>query len=297
MAPRPDGYIQFLPAVYRQPDPAGSAAFLETYLEIFQQITGRRLAPSSDDPPDTVVRKGLADIVDVLPSLFYPRLSFLFPGDDAFIPPLNPANPPNQNYFAEKLNELNDYFGVANPPQDGDWQAAVTAAVSLWLSQLLAWQAAWIDLDPDDSWSLDKQRQTLATILPVFRQRGTAAGLKQLLQLFVGDDIEVLDAVTAPPMTVGRNTALKSAYQAGDAVVGGVRPFAFVVQLTVATYDMTSPVVERTVAAIRALVDAERPAHTNYTVEVKTRPVKLGVYSRVGVDFLLPIEKEQSGGA
>lgn len=294
--PTPDRYSDFLPSVYRQPDGKGSAAFLDLYLTIFQQIVGRRLEPSSQDPPDTVVRKGMASVIDVLPSLFYPRLAFLFPDDDAFIPPFNPTTQNNPNYTSEKMDELNDYFGIADPAAGQDWQTQVTQAVTLWLSDFLDWQSAWIGLRCDNNWTLDNKREVMARSLPMFRRRGTAGGLEELLQVYVGGDIQVQDMVDAPAMTVGYTTTLKTAYESGDAVVGGVRPFAFLVQLSVATYDLTSPAIEQTVAAIKALVDTEKPLHTNYLIQVIPVPVKLGVRSTVGVDFLLPMDSNQMGG-
>ncbi|RYF89611.1 MAG: hypothetical protein EON95_18470, partial [Caulobacteraceae bacterium] len=214
---------------------------------------------------------------------------FLFPPDDeAFIPPIQPNPPPSTTYSDELFDTLNDYFGISNPTDQGSWQATVDAEVSAWLSELLDWQSTWIGLANDNNWTLDSKREIMATILPVFRQRGTAAGLEELLNTFIKGDIAVNDVVAAPAMTVGRNTQLKTAYASGDPVVGGVRPFAFQVVLTVPTYDLNSMPVLAKVAAIRALVDQEKPAHTSYTVDVRTTITRLGVNSVVGETFILP---------
>jgi hypothetical protein len=283
--PKTPRYIDYLPPVFQQGQ-AGDT--LDPYLGILQTILGPSLDPEAPDPPSTVVRKAMAQVIDVLPSLFYPRLSFLFPDNtDDFIPPLQSATDPT--YLSGKMDLLNDYFGIVDPPPGTDWQARVNSAVSAWLSDFLNWQAAWVGLACDNNWTLDRKREIVATILPVFRRRGTAAGLEDLLKIFVGDGVSVQDMVAAPPMIVGGTTDLKPGFEAGDPVIGGVRPFSFAVQLTVPTYDVLSPAVQQKVDAIRTVVDREKPVRTQYTVSVKTSTAQLGVYSTVGVDFLLPI--------
>jgi phage tail-like protein len=294
MADPPIRYIQFLPAVYQPGGGAGDQAFLDSYLSILQNLLDRNAPVENETTTKTVNRRGMADVIDVLPQLFYPQLSFLFPpGDETFIPPLQPNPPPSTTYTDQLFDSLNDYFGIANPTDQGTWQTTVDTQVSAWLNELLDWQSTWISLACDNNWTLDSKREIMATILPVFRQRGTAAGLEELLNTFITGDIAVNDVVAAPAMTVGHNTQLKAAYASGDPVVGGVRPFAFQVVLTVPTYDIHSMPVLAKVAAIRALVDQEKPAHTSYTVDVRTTITKLGVNSVVGETFLLPIPADQ----
>lgn len=294
MADPPIRYIQFLPAIYQPGGGAGDQAFLDTYLGILQNLLDRNQQVQSETTTHTLNRRGMADVIDVLPQLFYPQLSFLFPpGDEAFIPPIQPTPPPSPTYSAQIFDVLNDYFGIANPADPNTWQDTVSAEVTAWLDELLNWQSTWIGLACDNNWTLDSKREIMATILPVFRQRGTAAGLQELLNTFITGDIAVNDVVAAPAMTVGRNTQLKAAYASGDPVVGGVRPFAFQVVLTVPTYDIHSMPVLAKVAAIRALVDQEKPAHTSYTVDVRTTITRLGVNSVVGETFLLPTPADQ----
>lgn len=294
MADRKMRYIQFLPAVY-QPRGAGAgadAAFLDAYLGILQDLLDRTpdSASANDATTHTLNRRGMANVIDILPQLFYPQLAFLFPGDQTFIPPFQP--PQSQTgYTDEKFDQLNDYFGISNPTVTGaEWQTQVDTDVTTWLNGLLDWQAGWVGLAPDAKWTVDNRRQILATILPVYRQRGTAEGLTSLLEIFIGGEFIVSDVSDAPALTVGYSTVLKPDYADGDGVLGAVRPFSFEVVLVVPTYDMTSPDIQAKVALVRALVDREKPAHTNYTVGFKTTVATLGSYSHVGVDFLLPME-------
>jgi len=270
MAAPKDRYIDFLPAVYRRHAGPGSPEFLEAYLHVFQTILGRT-PPRGDETPEhptAVDRKGLASVIDVLPDLFYPRLSFLFEDDtEDFIPKFAPPRPP-RGYTDHKLAELNSYFGITDPMTNDAWQAAVTR----WLGEFLDWQAAWLGFQPDDNWTIDNKRLQLALILPIFRQRGTARGLEQLLRMFVDPAIEVHDMVDALALTVGETTRLSEEFDQTEAVVGGLRPYSFVVQLTVGPNETDLPQTTQKIAAIEALTDREKPANTSYRIVVKEAP-------------------------
>jgi hypothetical protein len=266
----PSRYIQFLPTVYQR----DGSEFLRAYLTVLETLLDHR--PVSDDDVQgstpLLIRRGLADVLDILPDLFYPRLSFLFPEDtDNLTPPLSG----DQRLSADgktgtkentaALAALNDYFGLTDPRNQAigvKWQSVVEA----WLGELLQWQSEWVGLETDDGWTVDYLRNTLATILPLFRQRGTAAGLQALLQVMLDPHLTVADVSGSPPLSVGANTAIKTRYDPGDPVLGGVRPYAFIVYFKPATSDLTDPAVTRQVAAIKALVDREKPVHTTYTV-------------------------------
>lgn len=270
-------YADFLPAIYHQPDGQGNAAFLDAYLGVLQAILGRPTgqggqsqAPSfraAASTPPPVPRKGMAQVLDILPDLFYPRLSFLFPDSQDSIPPLQPTNNPDPHYADEKLAELNSYFGII-PPVD-TWTDDKRAAVLHWLTEFLDWQSRWVGFRVNDAWSVDTMRANMAGILPIFRQRGTAPGLQQLLSLYVtGAKVRVHDAVTAPALQVGRNTTLQSHFEEGDPVLGGVRPLCFVVELTVPAGTGDDDVKAK-VDAVTTLTNAEKPALTTFKVVVK----------------------------
>lgn len=282
-------YIRLLPAIYQRGDASGQAAFLDAYLSIFQTLLDRNAA-ASEATASAVHRRGMAELIDVLPNLIDPRLGLLFPGSDEAVPPLQPANPPSPTYTDTLFTNLNDYIGAADPPVGAGWQKAVDNAVSDWLDGLLDWFAAWVGLTCDNQWSIDRKRQVIATILPLYRQRGTSAGLAGLLNTFIDADITVRDVVAAPALVVGRSTTLADDYAAGSAVVGGVRPFSFQITLTVPTYDTGRADVRALVTAIHSLADREKPAHTNYTVNVTTSLTRLGTNSIVGKEFLIPRE-------
>lgn len=269
-------YIRFLPPFFEQADAAGQRV-LDRYLWIFQNLLGPAPDPAKPAPPITVQRRAMATVIDALPDLFHPRLSFLFPESRASIPPL--ADPLDSKSLEwSKVETLNDYFGLV-PPQAGQndedvWKRIVTAAVSDWLTAQFAWQGAWFAYQGGAPRSLDDQRRNLASILPVFRERGTAAGLQKLLTILAvgsgpipdGATITVTDLTDGMPMTVGRTTTLRTAYPTtGDGpVLGGVRPYSFLV--TVEGVSSTSRPAAKTF--LSRIVDQEKPAHTTYTIKV-----------------------------
>lgn len=272
--PRP--YIQFLPPFYGQADAAGQQV-LDRYLWIFQNLLGPAPDPAKPAPPITVRRRAMATVIDALPDLFHPRLSFLFPESRASLPPLTDPNNSGGLQWS-KISALNDYFGIILP-KDGEeneeaWKNAVTAAVSAWLTALFTWQGAWFGYQGSTPRPLDNQRGNLASILPVFRERGTAAGLQALLTILaVGSGpipqnatITVTDLTDGMPMTVGRTTDLRTTYPTGEGgpVVGGVRPYSFSI-LVKGVSSQNRPAAS---AFISRIVDQEKPVHTTYTITV-----------------------------
>jgi phage tail-like protein len=61
--------------------------------------------------------------------------------------------------------------------------------------EFLGWLAEWLGLELDENWSDAKQRRILGEIFRLYAQRGTAAGLRQMLKRFAG-----IDAVVEEPI-------------------------------------------------------------------------------------------------
>jgi len=292
-------YIDFLPAVYRQDALKGAdPAFLNRYLLIFEAILGRASAVNADpDEPDLPPRKGMAELIDALPDFFYPQLEPLFPGDTEFLPPIidpdpNATDTQKAEWTDAILGILNAYVGAADPAANPAWPAVVEN----WLDRLLGWQSGWVGLSVDDSWDIDTKRAELAGALDRYRTRGTADGLAAVLAAYVPDaDVSVTNTATGIPMTLGRNTELDSAFQAGDPVVGGVRPFAFEVKVYVSTYDIAAPEVDNVLAAVSAVIDREKPAHTTCILQATPYTFKLGSTSILGTSTLLPDSTASEG--
>ncbi|RKG79684.1 hypothetical protein D7W79_09795 [Corallococcus exercitus] len=283
------GYLRFLPVLLTRRGPGNTPSFIEKYLQIPESILGQR------DGTLANVQRGMAAVLDILPSLLYPRLSFLFPGSTAVMPPVEATNAvgdPNDAATARTLRTLNALLGIVpidtTLAKDKDpWRDAVLD----WLTGYLDWLGSWLAFTANPEWSVDRRRSVLAGLMPLYRKRGTRDGLEGLLRLFIAPDIRVIDLVHAPPLLLGENSTLADTYSKGDGVLDGTRPLSFAVDLPLPTYDLDSVATRALITSVRTLVDAEKPLQTRYEVRPRTVTFTIGQYSHVGVDTLIPLRR------
>ena len=55
----------------------------------------------------------------------------------------------------------------------------------------LPWLAGWMGLDLDETWSVSQQRQAVAAAAERHERRGTAAALKEVLELATGQEVSL----------------------------------------------------------------------------------------------------------
>jgi phage tail-like protein len=58
----------------------------------------------------------------------------------------------------------------------------------------LLWLAGWFGTALDENWPLDRQRSAVARSVVLYRQSGTVGGLRALLELVTGGEVEVSDS-------------------------------------------------------------------------------------------------------
>lgn len=159
------------------------------------------------------------------------------------------------------IGRFPEFIDAALAPVD---DAAATAAP--FRSQFLDYLASWAALSLDQNWDLEKKRQWTRRIMPMYRRRGTRAGLQDYLDTFVGGDVVISEppggfTLADPASTIlGVNTFL-----------AGGSAYYFRVGIN---YAFTSPFdltgwlnVQR---GTRAIIDLEKPAHTYYTLDART---------------------------
>lgn len=56
------------------------------------------------------------------------------------------------------------------------------------------WLASWVALTPDENWSLARQRALIARATQLYRWRGTARGLADQVEIFIGVRPEIVDS-------------------------------------------------------------------------------------------------------
>jgi phage tail-like protein len=105
----------------------------------------------------------------------------------------------------------------------------------------LPWLAGWVALSLRDDWDEATKREFIAGMVPLYRQRGTRAGLKKILELY-------LKSLNFP-----KNVKVFEFEE---------RPYYFQVQLDLGI--MSPARYWRQVRIAKDIIDREKPAHTYY---------------------------------
>lgn len=145
--------------------------------------------------------------------------------------------------------------------------------------EFLPWLASWVALGLRADWTEAQKRDFLANIVPLYRRRGTKENLAELLRIYTG----------LSPVITG---ALETDFQIGvhstigvDTQIGGSAPHFFHVSVTMPNPDPAT--LQRQSQIATALIDLQKPAHTDYTLEILHDTMQIGVRSTIGVDTLL----------
>ena len=105
----------------------------------------------------------------------------------------------------------------------------------------LPWLASWVDLVLDENWPEARRRALIRRGVELYRWRGTARGLKAYLKIYTNLEPEIIEHLTPED--------------------GG--PFRFTVVLRPGPHDALDE------ARVRAIIEAEKPAHTAYTLRIE----------------------------
>jgi phage tail-like protein len=191
-------YMQFLPSVFHEEVKDEKRPFIERYLKIFERIL------SGIEDGELKGKKGIAEMLDIISDIFHPRFSFLFDETEKrFLPPL-------------KKNEKNIFKNYFRADVD----------VDDFLNEFLRWLASWMALVLKEDWELEKKREVIARIIPIYRMRGTKRGLEEYLNIYVGKHISIIDEVE--PFRVGVTSCIGK-----KARIGGLPPYFFIVEVDV----------------------------------------------------------------
>jgi phage tail-like protein len=140
-------------------------------------------------------------------------------------------------------------------------------------SVFLDYLARWVALSLDQNWELDKKREWLKRIVPLYKQRGTRAGISEYLAMFVGHQARVEELPggfivgSKPNATIGLNSFIAGApaHFFRVRINYGFPPDLF-------SIDAWKNLRQGT----RAIVDLEKPAHTYYTLHARTPGIIVG---------------------
>jgi hypothetical protein len=134
---------------------------------------------------------------------------------------------------------------------------------------MLPWLASWIGLALDENWPEARQRLLLRSAAKLYRTRGTKRGLLKFLEIYTGQQGTIIENRAdnfklGPQATLGPGIALGKENS----------PNTFIVQLTLPPIDAPTEAERAQLETIRwrtieAIVRAEKPAHTNYTLQLE----------------------------
>ncbi len=122
--------------------------------------------------------------------------------------------------------------------------------------EFLPWLAGWVALSLRADWDADTKRGFIREVVPLYRQRGTLAGLRRMLEIYLrslGDEVTRDDVVIFDEFEVP--------------------PHFFQVQLTLSGAYRTR--LRATQEIARAIIDQEKPAHTCYALKVVIPTMRL----------------------
>lgn len=242
-------YLPYLPGVYRDPSPAGD--FLPRLLALFESFNA-----------------GTEDAIARLPELFDPESI-----PDAYVP----------------------------------------------------WLATWMAVGIDQSWDIAKQRSAIAQAYPNFARRGTLEGLRQAVLFETGVSILIDEPVQsaswwvlppaadpcAPQAAEGYDSDAGSALGFTTRLAGSAPQGAVIGSTTVmdqsritAPEDFGTPLFDELAhrfsvmlqpgpggadlsAAVAAVLDREKPAHTVYHLCAFEPRMRVGFQARVGIDTIV----------
>lgn len=224
-----------------------------------------------------------------------------------------------ESHFEEPEQQIRDLALLFDPD----------ATPAAWLS----WLAGWVGLDLLETWPESTQRHAIQQALASYGRRGTAAGLREAVELFAGvqahvdepvlgsdwwslapddardlagQDVAVLGFTTrlAPGepegAVLGGSAVLDGSTLIGEEDYGAPLFEELAHQFTIQVYRgqiQGEPDLER----VRATVEREKPAHTTYHLCVIEPRMRVGFQARLGIDTVVagPLQPSalEGGGA
>jgi phage tail-like protein len=186
-------------------------------------------------------------------------------------------------------------------------------------AEFLSWLAGWLALEVAEKWDEGHKREAIAKAFELYAKRGTVEGLRESLRFFAGVEAHIEEplaqanwwALAANEDSPAEHkqtsllgiTTMLVASEAQGAVVGTtavldrshlIRQEEFGVPLFDDLAHRFSVQLYRggafggeTVETVRAVLDREKPAHTDYHLCVIEPNFRIGFQSRIGIDAVV----------
>jgi phage tail-like protein len=175
--------------------------------------------------------------------------------------------------------------------------------------EFLDWLGSWIAVLRDNNWPEEKSREFLRRAFQLYRARGTARGLRQMIELFTEGRTAIIEhyrlqapMVLGASSTLGRSTVIGKNYtkrlileessRIGEFALVETdqpveKPFeASAFDFTVLA-DISRLESEAQKQALRRMVEEEKPAHTRCFLRTGGKSMQLGAHALLEVDTTL----------
>ena len=124
--------------------------------------------------------------------------------------------------------------------------------------EFLPWLASWVDVVLDESWPVERRRALVSSAVELYQWRGTRRGMREYLRVYTGVEPSITEESGGFPLNdysrLGLNTALGSGQH----------------NVFTVTLEMDDP-DSLNVQHIKKIIEAEKPAHAAYRLEIKQR--------------------------
>lgn len=131
--------------------------------------------------------------------------------------------------------------------------------------EFLPWLAGWVALSLREDWPEKTQRQFIREVVPLYRKRGTKAGMTRMLEIYLGDGV---------PITIyDRQISSNETVPSDDALAFAPPPYFFQVRIEVGTQDTDE--IRRIQQIAQAIIEQEKPAHTFYGLQIMIPTMRL----------------------
>jgi phage tail-like protein len=146
-------------------------------------------------------------------------------------------------------------------------------------TEFLQWLAGWVALGLRADWTDAQKREFLAKVVSLYRKRGTEKNLVELLRIYtifspIISGTEENEFQIRDHSTIGVDT-----------FIGGTAPHFFRVSVTMPNPDPATLRRQREIAT--ALIDLQKPAHTDYELRIAVDTMQIRDRSTIGVNTLL----------
>jgi phage tail-like protein len=179
------------------------------------------------------------------------------------------------NFLPELYREV-DFMGRFLKIFEQAFEPAVHTLDAMWAhldpltapKALLPFLAHWVAWPIDPRWSHQKQRRLIRQAMEIYRWRGTRWGLRLYLHLYtdlpLDEDIpQEADKHIGIEEVFGEGFVLNKTYIGRDSIIGGGRPYHFIVTLRP---DSGVQIDER---LVRHIIEQEKPAFCTYELYIE----------------------------